>query len=109
MATAAVTRSGISTLLPDSHSAVIPGWAPEQHRDHQRAGLRLHHHPRLVLLRRALHGAPVRAPSGVVSIFSNIANGLMALPNLIGLLLLSGIVVKETRDYMSQKDWKTRD
>lgn len=38
--------------------------------------------------------------------FSDIANGLMALPNLIGLLLLSGIVVKETRDYMGREDWK---
>ncbi len=38
--------------------------------------------------------------------FSDIANGLMALPNLIGLLLLSGIVVRETRTYMSNPDWK---
>ncbi|UUD62182.1 sodium:alanine symporter family protein [Pseudomonas seleniipraecipitans] len=45
----------------------------------------------------------------VVWTFSDIANGLMALPNLIGLLLLSGIVVKETRDYMSRKDWKDAD
>jgi len=45
----------------------------------------------------------------VVWTFSDIANGLMALPNLIGLLLLSGIVVKETRDYMSRKNWKSED
>nr|WP_312231940.1 sodium:alanine symporter family protein [Pseudomonas sp.] len=45
----------------------------------------------------------------VVWTFSDIANGLMALPNLIGLLLLSGVVVKETRDYMSRKNWKTED
>lgn len=38
--------------------------------------------------------------------FSDIANGLMALPNLIGLLLLSGIVVKETRAYFSNKAWR---
>lgn len=38
--------------------------------------------------------------------FSDIANGLMALPNLIGLLLLSGIIVKETRAYFSNPDWR---
>ena len=33
---------------------------------------------------------------------SDIANGLMALPNLIALLALSGVVVQATRDYMSR-------
>ena len=33
--------------------------------------------------------------------FSDIANGLMALPNLIGLLLLSGVVANETRKYFA--------
>ena len=32
--------------------------------------------------------------------FSDVANGLMALPNLIGLLLLSGLVVRETNAYL---------
>lgn len=32
--------------------------------------------------------------------FSDVANGLMALPNLAGLLLLSGLVVRETRAYL---------
>ncbi|MFW0108967.1 alanine/glycine:cation symporter family protein [Rothia sp. P6271] len=32
--------------------------------------------------------------------FSDIANGLMAIPNLIGLLLLSGLIVRETRWYL---------
>ncbi len=32
--------------------------------------------------------------------FSDIANGLMALPNLIGLLILSGLVARETRHYL---------
>ncbi len=41
--------------------------------------------------------------------FSDIANGMMALPNLIGLLLLSGVVVHETRQYMSRPDWKKTD
>lgn len=38
--------------------------------------------------------------------FSDIANGLMALPNLIGLLLLSGVIVKETRAYFARPDWR---
>ncbi|MEX2126339.1 MAG: amino acid carrier protein [Woeseia sp.] len=38
--------------------------------------------------------------------FSDIANGLMALPNLIGLLLLSGIVVAETRAYFANRNWR---
>ena len=38
--------------------------------------------------------------------FSDIANGLMALPNLIGLLLLSGIVVAETRAYFADRNWR---
>jgi AGCS family alanine or glycine:cation symporter len=32
--------------------------------------------------------------------FSDMMNGLMALPNLIGLLLLSGLIVRETRWYL---------
>lgn len=33
---------------------------------------------------------------------ADIFNGLMALPNLIALLALSGVIVKETRDYFSR-------
>ena len=40
--------------------------------------------------------------SGSIWLFSDIANGLMALPNLIGLLLLSPIVVAETRSYFAR-------
>jgi AGCS family alanine or glycine:cation symporter len=32
--------------------------------------------------------------------FADIANGLMAIPNLVSLLLLSGVLVKETRTYL---------
>ena len=32
--------------------------------------------------------------------FADIANGLMALPNLIGLLLMSGLIARETRHYL---------
>jgi AGCS family alanine or glycine:cation symporter len=33
---------------------------------------------------------------------ADITNGLMALPNLVGLLLLSGVVARETRDYFAR-------
>ena len=32
--------------------------------------------------------------------FSDLANGLMALPNLIGLLILSGLIARETKAYL---------
>lgn len=35
-----------------------------------------------------------------VWLFSDVANGMMALPNLVGILLLSGLVVRETRHYL---------
>ncbi|NKX56076.1 alanine/glycine:cation symporter family protein [Arthrobacter mobilis] len=39
-------------------------------------------------------------PLAVVWNFSEVMNGLMALPNLVGLLLLSGLIVRETRHYL---------
>ncbi|MFA9444193.1 alanine/glycine:cation symporter family protein [Egicoccus sp. AB-alg6-2] len=45
----------------------------------------------------------------VVWTFSDILNGLMALPNLVGLLLLSGLVARETRVYLGRRDWKDLD
>jgi AGCS family alanine or glycine:cation symporter len=38
----------------------------------------------------------------VVWLLSDIMNGLMALPNLIGLLFLSGVIVQETRSYFER-------
>ncbi|SEB39494.1 alanine or glycine:cation symporter, AGCS family [Paramicrobacterium humi] len=67
---------------------------------------------------------------GVVWAFSDMMNGLMALPNLIGLLILSGLIARETKHYLSHdptleatteqvqefmagqpgwEDWKSRD
>lgn len=37
-----------------------------------------------------------------VWLFSDVMNGLMALPNLIGLILLSGVVVRETNDFLGK-------
>lgn len=39
-------------------------------------------------------------PLGIVWNFSDVMNGLMAIPNLIGLLLLSGLVARETKHYL---------
>jgi AGCS family alanine or glycine:cation symporter len=36
----------------------------------------------------------------VVWNFADVMNGLMAIPNLIGLLVLSGLIVRETRHYL---------
>lgn len=44
--------------------------------------------------------------ANIVWTFSDIANGLMALPNLLGLLLLSGAIARETNKYMSVPNWK---
>ncbi|RKS10228.1 AGCS family alanine or glycine:cation symporter [Nocardiopsis sp. Huas11] len=44
-----------------------------------------------------------------VWLFSDIANGLMALPNLIGLLLLSPLIVAETRKFFGYPDWRNPD
>jgi alanine or glycine:cation symporter, AGCS family len=43
---------------------------------------------------------------GLFWTFSDIANGLMALPNLVGLLLLSPILAAESRRYFGFPDWK---
>ena len=39
-------------------------------------------------------------PLSVVWNFSDVMNGLMALPNLVGLLILSGVIARETRHYL---------
>ncbi|HST71611.1 MULTISPECIES: alanine/glycine:cation symporter family protein [Kocuria] len=40
-------------------------------------------------------------PLAVVWNFADVMNGLMAIPNLIGLLILSGLVARETKHYLS--------
>jgi alanine or glycine:cation symporter, AGCS family len=47
-------------------------------------------------------------PLEVVWAFADMMNGLMALPNLIGLLLLSGLVVRETRKFLAG-EWRQFD
>lgn len=43
------------------------------------------------------------ADLGVIWTFSDLMNGLMAFPNLVSVLLLSGVIVKETRHYLWEK------
>jgi AGCS family alanine or glycine:cation symporter len=63
--------------------------------------------PRVVVPYRALFAAMVIGGpllfSNSIWLVSDITNGLMALPNLIGLLLLSGVVVSETRSYFGRE------
>ncbi len=42
------------------------------------------------------------SPLSPVWLFADVMNGLMALPNLIGLLFLAGVVWRETRDYFAR-------
>jgi len=42
----------------------------------------------------------------VVWTFADIMNGLMALPNLVGLLFLSGLIARETREFFSAPAWR---
>jgi AGCS family alanine or glycine:cation symporter len=62
----------------------------------------------IVLLYRSAFGIFVLigtiAHLNLVWTMADLFNGLMAFPNLIGLLGLSGIVVKITKDYFNQKE-----
>ncbi|MDO5671078.1 MAG: sodium:alanine symporter family protein [Corynebacterium sp.] len=53
---------------------------------------------RMLFTFTALVGATVELD--LVWSFSDLANGLMALPNLVGLLILSGLVARETKAYL---------
>jgi AGCS family alanine or glycine:cation symporter len=55
---------------------------------------------RVVFVAAAYYGA-LRELS-FVWLFSDVMNGLMAVPNLIGLLLLSGVALRETQDYIAR-------
>jgi len=57
--------------------------------------------PYRVLFIAAIYLGAVKSLAFVWGI-SDVMNGLMALPNLVGLLLLSGLIVRETRDYFSR-------
>lgn len=119
LAGAAVTTYAISTVFGPTGGGLIValavlffatttiiGWSYYGERSLQQ----LSGSTRLSLLYRVLFSIMVYIGAvtelEVVWNFSDIANGLMALPNLIGLLLLSGLVARETNAYLSQPDWK---
>ncbi|MEZ0575455.1 alanine/glycine:cation symporter family protein [Halodesulfovibrio aestuarii] len=57
---------------------------------------------RIVYIAVILFGAVQKV--GLVWTLADIFNGLMALPNLIGLLFLSPVIVRETREYFAMKN-----
>ena len=57
---------------------------------------------RLVYIAAILFGAVQKV--GLVWTLADIFNGLMALPNLIGLIFLSPVIVRETREYFAAKE-----
>lgn len=79
--------------------STILGWAYYGERCSERLfgllGVKVY---RIVFTLVAFVGATV--PLEVVWNFADIMNGLMALPNLIGLLLLSGLIARETKHYL---------
>ncbi|MDO4879128.1 MAG: sodium:alanine symporter family protein [Neisseria sp.] len=62
---------------------------------------------RFIPLYRVLYVATVMVGAivslDIVWLLADIFNGLMAVPNLIALLLLSGVIVKETRDFKAKR------
>ena len=110
--TATMTSVAFSTGLPGSWGGTIVticlvllgystvlGWAYYGERNVERlAGARAAIVYRVVFSIAAGLGA--LAPLTLVWTFSDIMNGFMAIPNLIGLVLLSGLVVRETNLYL---------
>ncbi len=79
--------------------STILGWAYYGERNLERlAGHRWVMPFRILFSAAVLLGCTVEL--GVVWSFSDVMNGLMAIPNLIGLLILSGLIARETRHYI---------
>ncbi|GAA4283331.1 sodium:alanine symporter family protein [Brevibacterium daeguense] len=79
--------------------STIPGWAYYGERNIERLFGRRGVMPfRIVFSLVVYIGCTVEL--ALVWAFSDVMNGLMALPNLIGLLVLSGLVARETRHYL---------
>jgi AGCS family alanine or glycine:cation symporter len=60
--------------------------------------------PYRLLFAAMVVGGPAWLGTTAVWTFSDVMNGLMAIPNLIGLLLLSGVVVAETRAWLAAQE-----
>ncbi len=115
---AALTRLSFEQGLPGEWGGIIVtvgvvffafstllGWAYYGERNMDRLFGRIAVVPyRLVFVVVIFVGAVTRLE--VVWTFADIMNGLMALPNLIGLLVLSGLIWRETREFLSRPDWR---
>jgi alanine or glycine:cation symporter, AGCS family len=116
---AALTRMAFSDGLPGDWGGIIVtlgvaffafstllGWAYYGERNMDRLFGRGAVTPyRLVFIVAIFVGAVTELE--VVWTFADVMNGLMALPNLIGLLLLSGLIVRETREFFADPEWRT--
>ncbi len=110
---ASMTAAGFSVGLPGQWGGIIVaialiffaystvlGWAYYGERNIERLmGVRAIMPYRLAFAIVVFIGAISRLD--LVWTFSDIANGLMAIPNLIGLLICSGLIARETRAYLA--------
>ena len=91
--TFSLTAFAVSTLL---------GWSYYGEKSLEYLGGRKFVTPYRLLWVIAVYIGCVIHKSDVVWNFSDIANGLMAIPNLIGVFLLGGVVIKLTKDYFAK-------
>ena len=98
--TVSLSAFAISTLL---------GWSYYGEKSLQYLGGRKLITPYRVLWVIAVYVGCVIQKSDVVWNFSDIANGLMAIPNLICVIALSGIILKETRHYLKDNNLYQKD
>ncbi|MEW6635579.1 MAG: alanine:cation symporter family protein, partial [Actinomycetota bacterium] len=80
--------------------STVLGWAYYGERNMEYLFGRIAVTPYRIIFIIAIFIGTVRELEGLF-LLSDLMNGLMALPNLVGLLLLSGIVVRETRLYFN--------
>ena len=98
--TVSLSAFAISTLL---------GWSYYGEKSLQYLGGRKLITPYRVFWVIAVYVGCVIQKSDVVWNFSDIANGLMAIPNLICVIALSGIILKETRHYLKDNNLYQKD
>ena len=115
---AVLTRAAFETGLPGRWGGVIVtlsvaffafstliGWAYYGERNMDRLFGRAAVMPYRVAFVAVIYVGAVQELE-LVWTFADIMNGLMALPNLVGLLVLSGLVVRESRAFFSRAEWR---
>lgn len=98
--TISLSAFAVSTLL---------GWSYYGEKSLEYLGGRRLITPYRVLWVVAVYVGCVISESAIVWNFSDIANGLMAIPNLICVIALSGIILKETRYYLKDNNLYKKD